>query len=91
MGRYLFGDFFYSNQNISLRSYTKTNVPAYQELQINNENPWEFAECVYTDFMGIIRDVDELWSELSLLQKRIAEMKCVHWTKEKAKTKRAGT
>jgi len=38
----------------------------------------------------MLRDVDELWSELSLLEKRIAEMKCVHGTKEKAKTKRTG-
>jgi len=37
------------------------------------------------------RDVDDLWSELSLIQKRIADMNCVHGTKEKAKTKRAGT
>jgi len=42
-------------------SYTKANVPAYQELQINKEDPWDSPQCIYADFRGIFQDVDELW------------------------------
>jgi len=52
-----------------------TNGSAFQELHINNKNPWELAEYVYMNFIGMLRDVDELWPELSLLERRIADMK----------------